>query len=273
VSRRHRDSFVRRQLRRELKSFLRDNVVPLCVVALLAISGVLPAVFLSGPFSQGFIAGMIVVAVPCVVFFGFLVHTGGLDQVVGALGEQLTRDELAKAARHGHVWGCVHNLELGAMDIDHLVVAPGVILAVETKWHIRRAPEHVLHCDVAQARQSAETAQSVLRSKGIDRPSTVKPVVVVWGRGRLDIADGGCVVDGVRVLRGEELASRLANLPLEGISQKQAEVLIARLEAFAMDHRHRPGKHDQKRSIAFHLMRPFRLGRRSASPAPSPVRI
>jgi Nuclease-related domain len=199
---------------------------------------------------------MIAVAVPCLVFFGFLIQTGGLDQVAGALGEHLTRDELARAARHGHAWGSVHNIELGGMDIDHLVLTPGFILAVETKWHLRGASDRVLHFDVVQARQSAEAAQSILRSKGIDYPHIVMPVVVVWGRGRLDIADAGSVVDGVRVLRGEELASRLADLPPGRIPQNEAEPLVARLEAFAKEHRHVSRKHDQKRSIVSQPVRP-----------------
>jgi hypothetical protein len=256
VKRRHRDSFVRRKLRHDLKAFVRDNVFPICVVAILAVVAVLPAVFLSGPFSRGFIIGVIAAAVPCLVFFGFLVHTGGLDQVVGALGESLTRDELAKAARLGHAWGSVHNVELGGMDIDHLVIAPGVILALETKWHLRGASDWVLHRDVVQARQSAEAAQSIIRSKGIDYPHQVSPVVVVWGRGRLDIADGGSVVDGVRVLRGEELASRLADLQPKGIPRNQAVALVARLEEFAAQYRHQSGKHNHERSSSLRLVRP-----------------
>jgi nuclease-like protein len=193
--------------------------------------------FLSGPFSRGLIVGVVVTAVPCLVLFGFFIHTSGLDQVVGALGEYLTRDELAKAARHSHVWGSVHNVELHGMDIDHVVVAPGTILAIETKWHSRGAADWVLRGDVAQARQSASAAASVLRSTGVKYPFAVKPVVVVWGRGRLDIADGGSLVDGVRVIRGEELESRLAELDKEEIPKHEGLQLVSRLEAFAKEHR------------------------------------
>ena len=171
------------------------------------------------------------------MLFGFLIHTGGLDQIVGALGEDRTRDELSKAARRSHVWGWVDNIELDQMDIDHLVVAPGVILAIETKWHVRDATDRALEWNAFQAHQSADKARSILRSKGVNYVHEVVPLVVVWGRGRLDVPDGGAVVDRVRVIRGDELLSRLAGLPTGDTTQDLAESLLRRLEVFAAEHR------------------------------------
>ncbi len=174
---------------------------------------------------------------PAIVFFAFVIHTGGLHQLVGAFGEDNTNDELKKATKRGHIWGHVRNVELDRSDIDHIVVAPGRIFAIETKWHVRNADARTLASDALQAQRSARKAQSILRSKGIDYPHDVVPLVVVWGGGHFDVAEGGAVVDGVQVVRGTELAAWLSGWGTGTLAEDNATALIGRLEAFARQHR------------------------------------
>ncbi len=231
-----RHSYARRLLRANLRSFLRANALgTIAVAAILAISPV-SAFFLSPPFTQGVTVGLMAVLFPGIVFFAFVIHTGGLHQVVGAFGEDNTHDELKKATKRGHIWGHIRNVELDHTDIDHIVIGPGRIFAIETKWHMRNADAGSLARDTFQAQRSARKAQSILRSKGIDHPHDVVPLVIVWGAGRFDVPEGGAVVDGVQVLRGTELADWLSGWRTGTLAEDNAIALIDRLEAFARHH-------------------------------------
>jgi hypothetical protein len=68
------------------------------------------------------------------------------------------------------------------VDVDHVAVTPGGVLAVETKWVGNRTVVRWLdHC-VWQAGNRAHKIRSLLRSRG--RPDLpVVPVLVVWGPG------------------------------------------------------------------------------------------
>ncbi len=75
----------------------------------------------------------------------FLLHTGASRQLSGAYGEDNTRDALRAAHRRHHIWGWIDNLEVQGGDIDHLVLAPSGIYAIDTKWHTTHLGDTTLH--------------------------------------------------------------------------------------------------------------------------------
>ena len=229
-----RHSYARRQARKTFRAFVAANRRLIAVVGVVLALSLVPTYLTDDAWSQGFLTGMVAMAFLGVLAVGFAVHTEGLQQLAGAWGEDNTRDELDKARKRGHIWGAVHNIEFGGFgDIDHVVLAPGGVLALETKWKFRDLARAWLHKDLRQASAAAAKTRSVLRSKGFDVLHDVTPVVVVWGKGGHEIADGGELVDGVHLVYGGELADWLVRWGSGRLAQDNAEPVLAKLEAFA----------------------------------------
>jgi hypothetical protein len=206
-SRRRRPSFARRRFRESLRAFLLRNWVRLSGVAVFFVAiGVVESVLLDG-YALGLVHGVLLVAGPAMVLVLFMAHTGAIWQFAGFVGEDNTRDELKKAVTRRYIWGWVDNIEVSDGDIDHLIIAPAGVFAVDSKWHARKLNSSLLAKDVRSATIAAAKARSVLRS--IKRPLDVHPVVVVWGAGEKDVPAGGGLIDGVGVVAGHEIAAWL----------------------------------------------------------------
>lgn len=65
------------------------------------------------------------------------VHTPERAWRIGAKGERLVADELAKLSRRDSRWTAIHAIPVGTRgaDIDHLVLGPGGIFTLNTKHH------------------------------------------------------------------------------------------------------------------------------------------
>lgn len=62
-----------------------------------------------------------------------VVVSGSTHLMMGDLGEQWTREELEGLRRAG--WRLVNGVRLRpAGDLDHVLIGPGVVVVVETKW-------------------------------------------------------------------------------------------------------------------------------------------
>jgi hypothetical protein len=90
-------------------------------------------------------------------------------------------------------WLAVHDLPAGGRTIDHVVVTPLAVLAVETAWWDEAAEdEHTRRRELAvrRARDNARAVKDLLagRDLGFDLP--VWPVVLTWGPGAEDSQAG-----------------------------------------------------------------------------------
>ncbi|MGB8649290.1 MAG: nuclease-related domain-containing protein [Mycobacteriales bacterium] len=184
--------------------------------------------------TEGFIDGLLVAAMVAALGLVFLLSAGGAMLLGGAWGEEATRETLKTAQKEGHIWGAVHNIELGKADIDHIVVAPSGVYALETKWRFVDHTPAVLSDFAAQASRNARKAASVLRSQTVRTPHDVVPLVVMWSKGQHGLPDDGVVVDGVLVLAGGDLPQWLSRQATGRMAQDNAELLLERLSAFAM---------------------------------------
>jgi hypothetical protein len=102
---------------------------------------------------------------------------------MGAAAEQWTASELRPLRRLG--WRIVNHFSLRAsMDIDHVMVGPGGVVAVETKWSAQGwtldPPEPRVLAAANRARDNAKVLAHwhPVRSLGV---TTVLPVVFLWG--------------------------------------------------------------------------------------------
>ena len=182
---------------------------------------------------RGFARGVVLTAYVGVLVLMFLMTTEGVQQLAGAWGEDNTRDQLKVARKRKCIWGSVDNIEVSGVDIDHLVLTPAGAFALESKWHFRELTRNMLDSDVQQARARARTAASVLRSKHIDEPMDVTPVVVVWGRAQREIPEEGVHYDGVDVVAGADLPQWLERKAVGRLAEDNAATMLRRLETFA----------------------------------------
>lgn len=229
-----RRPYARRRLWRSFWVFLRDakQVVAIFVGAeVFLIAGSL----LTEPsrFLQGLLIGSGTVAIASAFGLVFLISSGSMLTLAGAWAEDFANDQIKRAVKRGHVWGGVANIEVGGFDVDHLVVAPGGVLAIETKAHSRGLDRSRAKADLAQARDAARKASSILRSKDIDMPQEVRPVLAIWGsRATATLPQGGRLVDGVHVVAVADLGDWLGSYATGKVGIDYASTLLDRLKRF-----------------------------------------
>lgn len=221
-------------MRGDLRGFLRLNWLAVVVAASIVAGLIAFEHLFTRGWTEGFIDGLLVAAMVAGLGLVFLLSAGGAMLLGGAWGEDATKEVLKTAQKEGHIWGAVHNIELGKADIDHIVVAPSGVYALETKWRFVDHTPAVLSDFAAQATRNARKAASVLRSQTVTTPHDVVPLVVVWSKGQRGLPDDGLVVDGVLVVAGSDLRRWLARQATGRMSEDNAELLLERLNAFAM---------------------------------------
>jgi hypothetical protein len=225
-----------------LRSFARENWFVLAIflgATLFAVGWTLA--FGSSPFVNGLVIGVIATALAASFVMFFLVLTGGALTVLGSWAEDVTNDAVKRAAKRGHVWGAVPNVEVGGFDIDHVVVAPGGVIAIETKAHVTGIDAGRARADVTQAREAARKATAILRSKDVAMPSDVVSVLAVWGsKATRTIPAEGRLVDGVHVIAVHDLADWLARFKVGRVAEDNAADLLERLRRFKDSQIRRP---------------------------------
>jgi hypothetical protein len=235
-----------RQVGRRWRSYAGLLAVAAAVIAVLAIA---PDI----PLRQGVI-GVVIGAVVMMV----AIATAGFDDPVmrGDMAEQWTAEAFAK--QH---WKIINNLIFTDGDLDHLVIAPCGVLAVETKYRYRQSDPRRL---VQQRRRDLEAAQragrktrSLLRSHQVRQDATVTPILIVWGPGSPDLPAGYRLTsDDVYVLDGNhpQLWSHLFNAPL--LSSERRDSISAAVTQFQqLQTDHAADRTDSLRRLCWNSLR------------------
>lgn len=129
-----------------------------------------------------------------VVFFSL----GLGNRSMGADAEQWTASELEKLDPR---WEVFHDVPLSRSNVDHVVIGPGRVYAIETKWTARNDTERFLNGATRQAARQATELGEQLRAHGAGRQ--VRPLLVVWGPGMAKrLGERPKAVNGVPVLAG-----------------------------------------------------------------------
>lgn len=167
----------------------------------------------------------------------------------GAFGEEETAKELRILEKDG--WVVLHDLANGSANFDHVVLGPTGVYCLNSKWSGYRLEESdegrlvgrhrfdddlYLNIDwnLRAVRGEAAALSKQIESRCGQR-IWVQPVIVWWG----DVANGGRLVDGVGIVQGKNLASRLR--AQKGRPVPQFDQVVAAL---------RPGRHGRTRQVA-----------------------
>lgn len=206
MSRRPR-SYAERRLRSALWRFLRGNVLVLLVfTSIIGASLIAVSIFVDG-YLRGLFHGIAVTTGVFAVWQLFLVHGGHMFRLSGIWGEDNTRDVLRSAKRRGLIHGWIDNLEIEGGDVDHLVVAPWGVAAIDSKWHTDTFDQASIQRDCIRALAATRRASLILRSEG--HPTEIATVVAIWGAQQEQVPEEGLERDGVILVRGRCLKSWL----------------------------------------------------------------
>jgi hypothetical protein len=143
--------------------------------------------------------------------------SGTTPRAMGALGEEWTARELRRLRKRG--WHLANGLLLRrAADIDHVVIGPGGVLVVETKyssdgWYRDTFTNDRIKRAIAQVKTNQTDVASIMRPAVASQ--LVKPVVVLWG-GSAE-SDGVTEEDGVEIVPGTCLRNWLASIANNGL--------------------------------------------------------
>jgi hypothetical protein len=165
-----------------------------CLVELVLLPG-------SGEY-RGFIAGAVAASGYWMVKLKLWQLTW--RQTRGVEGESRSAELLSDVPQ----WQVVNDVFVNGRNVDHVVVTPLAVLAVETKYWDEASPQ--VHkgrrqSAIEQARSNAATVRHLLRSRGLGFDLPVWPVVMAWGPGAEPTQLGP-----VDVVAGEDARSWIA---------------------------------------------------------------
>jgi Nuclease-related domain len=221
--------FARGLARREQQAYLRRNwrlFLGLGVAALCPSLLILP--FLPNAFGRGLIVGASTTAIGGFLAFWVVQATGTAPTMMGDQGEQWTAQELRKLRRRG--WRVVNHIMLRQWDIDHVLVGPGGLFAIETKWSAKAwvtdPPEERIYEAASRAAGSARDLSLWLKQLSV---GPVEPVVVLWGSNARELEP--LKLCSVAVVSGPHAKSWRESLRDDCLSRAQVDAAWSRLDA------------------------------------------
>lgn len=208
------------------------RLLALLAAALLVLFGV-AAVFANGPLQRGLIVGTGVTLTVCTVAALVVLTSGSAPLMMGELAEQWTAQELRPLREHG--WKLVNHFGLGPGDHDHVVVGPGGVVLVETKWG--GTPWDVDGGDAFFRRaleQTARNARQLALWHGVaqhGRPA-VEAVLVVWGPAARKLREHPVRRhdSGVVVMSGDHLQDWMHRRGRDRLSTSQVDGVVGEID-------------------------------------------
>jgi Nuclease-related domain len=146
-------------------------------------------VIVPNPFGP-FLAGVVVASGVATMLYLSMIMSAEHNDRLGGLGEQSTAESLKRLRRTG--WTAIHEVEFASGDIDHIVIGGGGVLVVESKWTTskwRVNGDRIVGAYRDPVKQVMTGVSWVRSWLGRSSPSSVLPVIVVWGPGSPDLPD------------------------------------------------------------------------------------
>jgi hypothetical protein len=197
------------------------------VLAAVAVAGILTALFVPFvQFREGYAGLALAVLAPLVVISLIGQNNPAADDAVA--------DAWSLAPlRKTRGWWVVDNLPFDRDDVDHVVVAPAAILAVESHYHPTTASAERLARELHSADRAAHKVRLLLRAERMRNVATVVPVLIVWGPGAPELPEGHEVRGGVHLVDGSHPQRWMHLFAAPRLSLTLRRELHARFEQFA----------------------------------------
>ena len=191
-------------------------------------------------FLKGFFLGFLTLAVMVIIAWLVAVTSGSYGWSLGKMGEEITAEAVTSSARRRQGWRLVNGIYFDRHgDIDHVLIGPGGVFVIESKFmtgQCRVVGTRVVGVTgrepISQAHDGARKVEKMLKYGSGRFDVTVQPVAVIWGPGRIKMARGWQMVDGVLLCDGPEGDRWMAELDGEVLG----EDLIKEIEEFLRNH-------------------------------------
>ena len=230
MQRRSPHGYPRRAYRRAFWPWLVANRSVLLVM-LLGYAGLMTLLaFTSSGYFRGLTHGLLSATFVGMLMIGFVTSTGMIGHVVGAWGEDNTRDILKWARKRRLVHGWIDSVEVQGGDIDHLVATRTGWIAIDSKWHSRSFDAELIAQDAERAKRAARRASLVLRS--LRQNAEVRALAVCWGGSRHEIPGGIATAHDVEFVDGTHLKRWLRHLPDGSLDRRTAQATLKELRRF-----------------------------------------
>jgi hypothetical protein len=195
------------------------------------------AVFADGPLQQGLLLGSGGALAACGAVALVVLTSGTAPLMMGELAEQWTAQELRRLRKHG--WRLINHFGLGHGDYDHVLVGPGGVVLVETKWG--GSPWDVDARDTSFRRgleQAAANAKQLSLWDGVrkhGRPH-VEAVLVVWGPAGRNLRElpARRHESGVVVLSGDQLEDWMLGRGRQQLTAERAAAIWEEIDRHAV---------------------------------------
>ena len=231
---------ARQELRRAWMHAARKNLSMLLVAGLMSIAVVVFLLLLPTPlWMRTFEIGIFVTAMVGAIAWILHLTTGTHNRYLGKIGEESTEEAVLGRRRRWNGWRVVNGLYFrGHGDVDHVLVGPGGIFALESKW--TSVPWRVEQGGIIgpeerdpllQARDGAHKIESLLRYGPERFDVVVHPVVMLWGPGAPSLAQGWVEVDGVLIAEGRCRRKWIRQLNRSALERPLVESVTRTLEA------------------------------------------
>jgi hypothetical protein len=227
--------WARSSARNRQRSFARRSWKVLVGIAVV-MSGLSAIVSLFVPrgFERGFVIGAGVASMIAVLHNLVLLGSGTASTIMGDIAEQWTAQELRPLTAHG--WKLVNHFGLSYGDNDHVLVGPGGVILLETKWngHQWNAVEKDPRVRAALS-QVRDGARHLMRWSGLKKHwiDEVRTVVVLWGRSK----EAGLLPPGGRrdpggtvVIHGKDVKDWALRLGRDKVTPEQTSGLWHEME-------------------------------------------
>lgn len=141
--------------------------------------------------------------------------------------------------RKARGWWVIDKLPFDRDDVDHVVVAPAGVLAVETRYHPSTASadptaaEERLQRELRSAERSAHKVRLLMRAEQLRNAAPVVPVLIVWGPSAPTLPDGHELRNGVHLVDGAHPQRWMHLFAAPRVSLGLRRDLQARFEQFA----------------------------------------
>ena len=207
----------------------------LLCVPIIALGAIAAAIVYLLPVPENwFLAGATASCIPWTIAVIVRDTLGLAPRAMGAEAEDWTSRELGRFARFersvGVVWHVIDDIPMDGFNVDHVLIGPGGVFALETKWSAAgwdgRWAKSRIESAARTVRSDARTVKSLLRSEPHRLNIAVQPIVVLWGR-----SDGMPDVPDI-VVFGNRLRAWLSALRRDQIDPVQVEKAIEAVRSY-----------------------------------------
>jgi hypothetical protein len=166
------------------------------------------------------------------------------------MGEEATAETVLGRRQRRQGWRLVNDLYFsGHGDVDHLLVGPGGIFVLESKWTNtpwELTPQGIVgppgRDPITQARDGSRKVESMLRHSRQRFDVTVHPLVVIWGKGSPRIEGGWTEIGGVWIFEGRQAKQWRNQLRRDDLSHSLVDSVAQALEADLASRIDRPAR-------------------------------